>query len=310
MRLIRALGILPPALALAACAAARGNDSLSGTPQPAITKDNLVLVFADEFNDGTAPSSAHWTIETGYGPKNDGWGNNEWQLYAASPANVRVENGNLVLAAQCPLAPCGVRDGTITSGKINSRGKFNFRFGKITARIKPPVGKATWPAFWSLGASYPATPWPVSGELDFMEMHNFESDARTTHTTMHWCDQTKQAPGACSWPDGWVLDTQRKSFAGSLGDDFHIWEVDWSEDGVIGKIDGETYFTRAIDHVTMEEFLKEFFLILNVAMGGTLGSGEKPPDGSENFPQTMLVDYIRVFQRKDVTPGLAAAGLP
>lgn len=74
------------------------------------------------------------------------------------------------------------------------------------------------------------------------------------------------------------------------------WEVDWNEAGVTGKIDGETYFTRAIDPATMEEFLKEFFLILNVAMGGTLGSGEQPPDPARTYNQTMLVDYVRVFQ--------------
>lgn len=281
MRVIRALALMPPAVALAACVAVSGD---------------YELVFADEFNDGSAPSAATWTVETGYGPKNNGWGNNEWQLYTNSRDNVRVENGNLVLAALCPMAPCGVRDGTVTSGKINSRGKFNFKFGKITARIKPPVGDVAWPAFWALGANYPDTAWPLSGELDFMEMHNFESDARTTHTTMHWCDQTKQAPAACSWPAGWVLDTQHRTFTSSLGDDFHIWEVDWNEARVIGKIDGETYFSRQINPATMEEFLRDFFLIFNVAMGGTLGSGEQPPDPGRTYRQTMLVDYVRVFQ--------------
>ena len=112
---------------------------------------------------------------------------------------------------------------------------------------------------------------------------------------------------ACSFPDGWVFDTQQKAFASSLGDDFHIWEVDWNEDRIIGKIDDETYFTRAIDPSTMDEFLKEFFLIFNVAMGGTLGSGEKPPGGKEVFPQTMLVDYVRVFQLDNTLAGRTAA---
>lgn len=296
MRLMRVLAVMLPGVALAACVAVRDDESVSGTTRLPADEDHFALVFADEFNDGSVPSPANWTIETGYGPRNNGWGNNEWQLYTASPGNVRVENGNLVLAALCPVAPCGVRDGTVTSGKINSRGKFAFKFGKITARIKPPVGDVAWPAFWALGASYPDTAWPLSGELDFMEMHSFESDARTTHTTMHWCDQSRQAPMACSWPDGWVLDTQQKSFAGSLGDDFHVWEVDWDKDRVIGRIDGETYFTRTISPATMEEFLQDFFLIFNVAMGGTLGSGEQPPDPGRTYHQTMLVDYVRVFQ--------------
>ena len=135
--------------------------------------------------------------------KNNGWGNNEWQLYTDSRDNVRVENGNLVLAALCPAKPCGVRDGTVTSGKINSRGKFSFRYGKIVARIKPPVGVGAWPAFWALGASYPEVAWPGSGELDILEMHGFHSNERTTHTTIHWCDDSKQAP-ASMLISGWL----------------------------------------------------------------------------------------------------------
>ncbi len=254
------------------------------------------LVFADEFV-GTSLSPANWTIETGYGIH--GWGNNEWQLYTDLPANVRVEDGNLVLSAQCPQEPCGVRDGSITSGKINSLGKFDFKFGKVEARIKPPVGEAAWPAFWSLGVNFPTVGWPHSGEIDFMEMHNFHSNERTTHFTMHWCDDSIQAPLPCSHPDGWVYDSQYKTFDDSLGDDFHVFEAEWDENKIVGKIDGLFYFTKAIDPATMEEFLKEFYLILNVAMGGTLGSGDQPPNGTETFPQTMLVDYVRVYQRVD-----------
>jgi beta-glucanase (GH16 family) len=254
------------------------------------------LVFADEFDTGTAPSTANWNIDTGYGPNNNGWGNNEWQQYTSNPENVRVEGGNLVISALCPTAPCGVRDGTVTSARINSLGKFNFKFGKVEARIKPPVGKAAWPAFWSLGTNFPSVGWPQSGEIDFMEMHNFYSDDRTTHFTMHWCDQSVQAPAACTYPDGWVYDSQYLTTASSLGDDFHVFSAEWDENRIVGKIDGVQYFSKAIDPATMEEFLKEFFLIFDVAMGGTLGSGDQPPDGTEVFPQTMLVDYVRVYQ--------------
>jgi beta-glucanase (GH16 family) len=257
------------------------------------------LVFEDEFDSGTSPSAENWTIETGYGPNNDGWGNNEWQLYTTSPDNVRVEGGNLVLSAQCPEPPCGIRDGSITSGKINSLGKFNFKFGKVEARIKPPVGEAAWPAFWGLGVNFPTVGWPHSGEIDFMEMHYAFSNDRTTHFTMHWCDESIQAPEPCSHPDGWVYDSQYRTFDESLGDDFHAFEAEWDENAIIGEIDGIVYFTKGIDPATMDEFLKEFYLILNVAMGGTLGSNNQPPNGTETFPQTMLVDYVRVYQRLD-----------
>lgn len=272
--------------------------------------DVYELVFADEFDTGTSPSAANWTIETGYGPDNDGWGNNEWQQYTNAPENVRVEGGNLVLSAQCTAVTCGVRDGTITSGKINSLGKFSFRYGKVEARIKAPVGEAAWPAFWSLGVNHPAIGWPWSGEIDFMEMHNFYSDEKTTHFTMHWCDDSLQAPAECSVPDGWVYESKYLTLANSLGDDFHVFSAEWDENGIVGKIDGVQYFSKAINPATMEEFLEEFYLIFNVAMGGTLGSGNQPPNGSEVYPQTMLVDYVRVYQKAgDQGTGGAAGSL-
>jgi beta-glucanase (GH16 family) len=253
------------------------------------------LVFADEFDSGTSPSAANWTRETGYGIW--GWGNDEWQLYTTSPDNVRVEGGNLVISALCPNAPCGVRDGSITSGRINSLDKFEFKYGKVQARIKPPVGEAAWPAFWALGANFPIVGWPRSGEIDFMEMGNWYSDEKTTHFTMHCCDESIQWPEPCSFPEGRVYYTQSKTFDSSLGDDFHIFEAEWDENQIIGKIDGLVYFTKAIDSTTMEEFHSDFYLILNVAMGGTFGSGGNAPNGTEVFPQTMWVDYVRVYQR-------------
>ncbi|MGB5624043.1 MAG: glycoside hydrolase family 16 protein, partial [Gammaproteobacteria bacterium] len=144
------------------------------------------VIFSDEFDQDGPPDPANWNIETGYGPFDDGWGNNEWQLYTDSSDNVRVEDDNLVIQARCPVEPCGVRDGTITSGRINTQDKFEFKFGTIQARIKPPVGDGAWPAFWSLGAVFPETPWPRAGEVDYMEMHNAFSDDKTTHFTMHW----------------------------------------------------------------------------------------------------------------------------
>lgn len=256
------------------------------------------LVFQDEFNVGDSPSREFWTVETGYGAGNDGWGNDEWQLYSDSPDNVSVKDGKLVLSVQCPVAPCGVRDGTITSGKINSREKFSFKYGKVEARIKPPVGKAAWPALWALGVNHPEVGWPRSGEIGFMEVHNFYSDEKTAHFMIHWCDETKQAPEPCGFPNGWVYEDQFLELEHSLGDDFHLFEAEWDEKQIVGKIDGITYFTRAIEPGTMEEFHREFFLIMNVAMGGRVANGDQPPSGLETYPQTMLVDYIRVYQRR------------
>ncbi len=255
------------------------------------------LVFEDQFDSGTRPSSATWNFETGYGPFDDGWGNNEWQLYTGSTENVRLEDGNLVISVQCPEPPCLSRDGSITSARITTLGKFEFRYGRVEARIKPPVGRGAWPAFWALGANFPEIGWPRSGEIDFMEVHTVLSNDRTTHFTLHWCDERRQAPEPCSFPEGWVYNTQFRTGATSLGDAFHIFEAEWDETGIVGKIDGVVYYTKAINPATMEEFQRDFFLILNVAMGGTLGSNNQPPTGAETYPQTMLVDYVRVYRR-------------
>ena len=258
------------------------------------TKAAYTLVWSDEF-DGTDLDLFNWSYETGYGG-NFGWGNDEWQLYTSNPENISVSGGNLVISAQCASPPaCGKRDGTITSARINTLNKFSFKYGKVEARIKPPVGNGAWPAFWMLGANFPAVGWPFSGEIDVVEMHNLYSNDKTTHFTMHWCDDNIQStPGVC-YPqnEGWTYISQYQSFPYSLGDDFHVFSAEWDADGIVGKIDGIPYFSLPINPATMDEFLKEFFMILNVAIGGTLGGA---PDAGTPWPQTMLVDYVRVYQ--------------
>ncbi len=254
------------------------------------TKAIYSLVWSDEF-DGTSLSTDNWAPETGYGGS-FGWGNDEWQLYTGSSNNIDVSNGNLTISAQCANPPsCGKRDGTITSARINTLNKFAFKYGKVEARLKPPVGKGTWPAFWMLGKNFPAVGWPQTGEVDIMEMNNRYSDANTTHFTVHYCDDAQSSP--CVYDPGWQYDSQYRSFPYSLGDDYHVFSAEWNEAGITGKIDGIPYFYKAINPATMDEFLAEFFMILNVAIGGTLGGA---PDATTVWPQTMVVDYVRVYQ--------------
>jgi len=259
-------------------------------PVPEVT--TFALVWSDEFDVAGVPDASNWTMETGYG--SNGWGNNEWQLYTASPDNVKVEGGNLVITADCPTAPCGVRDGTITSARINTLNSFSFKYGKVEARIQMPVGEGAWPAFWMLGANFPDVGWPNAGEIDISEVHNFFSDANTTHFTIHYCDDFVSSP--CTFDPGWTFTSEFLTTASSLGDGFHVYSAEWDENEIVGKIDGTEYFRRTINPANMDEFLKEFFMILNVAMGGTLGSNQQPPNGTETWPQIMLVDYVRVYQ--------------
>ena len=202
-------------------------------------------------------------------------------------------NGMLSITARCPSGECGVRDGSITSGRINTKDKFELKYGKVQARIKVPDGKSTWPAFWMLGADFPETGWPKSGEIDIMEIHQLHSDINTANFSMHWQDDSSIADGN---PLGKVSFTQSKTLEQSLSSGFHIYEMEWDDKRVVGKIDGVTYYTKTIDSATMSEFMRPFFMILNVAVDGNLG---KEPDAIKTIPQEMLVDWIQVFQKPE-----------
>ncbi len=214
-------------------------------------------------------------------------------MYTSSANNTSVAGGNLAISAQCASPPaCGKRNGTITSARLNTLNKFAFKYGKVEARIKPPVGTGAWPAFWMLGKNFPSVGWPRTGEIDVMEMNNRYSNANTTHFTLHWCNDAVSS-NPCQYDPGWIYFSEELTLADSLADDFHVFSAEWDASGIVGKIDDIPYFYRAIDPATMEEFLEEFFMILNVAIGGTLGGA---PDTSTPWPQTMLVDYVRVYQ--------------
>jgi beta-glucanase (GH16 family) len=253
------------------------------------------LVWSDEFDVDGAPDVRNWRIEYGFGV------NNEWQTYTDDAENVRVENGNLVITAQCSngvtdpaLCNTADKDGTITSARINTNDKVEVKYGNIQARIKMPPGKGTWPAFWMLGADFPEKPWPRAGEIDIVEVHQFYSDIFTTHFTVHWCDDSIPGPVPCEFIPGRQFYGQNKKLDMALSDDYHVYEVDWDESRIVGKIDGVAYFTKPIDPDTEEEFLNRFFMILNVAVGGDLGG---PPNDSTTWPQEMLVDWVRVYEK-------------
>jgi len=270
-----------------------GGDSTNGNTESQIpdttisTTTEYKLVWQDEFNESTLDIQT-WSIENGYGPDNDGWGNDESQLYTDSTDNLKVEDGNLVITARCDSGVCGKRDGSITSAKINTKDKYEFQFGKVEARIKVPSGTGTWPAFWMLGSNFPDTAWPASGEIDIMEIfQGVGSNINTTHSTIHYSkDDTHTYTG-----DSKELDSP-------LSNDFHIWSMEWDESSIIFKIDGVKYYTALIDETHMAEFLKSFYFILNIAIDGTLGG---TPNEIKTTPQSMYVDYIRVYQKVGIT---------
>lgn len=259
-------------------------DIPSDSPQENPSEE-YVLVWSDEFNAGSSPSLARWRMETGYGV--NGWGNDEWQNYTHSSDNVHQEDGALVLSAQCPSGVCGKRDGSITSARITTKEKFSVKYGKIQARIKTPSGQGTWSAFWMLGDNIDSDGWPKSGEIDIMEMYYRDSDIYTTHSAAHWWVDDPDAPGH-------VYTSNYRTFSTPLTDDYHVYEVEWDNERILGKIDGVIYYKQLIDQESMGEFLNDFFLNLNVAVGGTLGGDIMPT----SWPQNMYVDYVRVYQKK------------
>jgi beta-glucanase (GH16 family) len=327
-------------IVLAACGSGDGEDSVDAADVDTAVGE-FKLVFEDDFGGPAppiAPRSAprtaarggpitpfglgNWRVDEGYGPNNAGWGNNEWQLYQNSIDNIFEQDNSLVIRARCSdpdngdrAINCGVRNGNITSAKIITKDRLNVRYGRIQARIKMPSGAGMWPAFWTLGSDIDERPWPDAGEIDIVEMHYFYSDTRTTHFTTHWSGPKYTPENRPSCASGVLSSlsadeeencfTKTKTFDdpgdAPITDDFHIFEVEWNERQIVGKIDGITYFTQPIDASTMEEFLKDHYLILNVAYGGNLGNpfGPSPmseADWADPNKTDMLVDWVRVYE--------------
>lgn len=270
-------------LSLAALAAA-GLVAVSAAPDPGVQLHEAEpiaatgqLVWQDEFDGpaGSAPDANKWTHETG----DHGWGNAELQNYTASRANSALDgNGNLVITARRE------GDGSYTSARMVTKDKFERAYGRFEARIKLPRGQGIWPAFWMLGADFPETQWPHSGEIDIME--NIGREPHMVHGSLHGPGYSggEGVTGSYTHPQGW-----------SFADDFHTFAVDWQPNSITWYVDDVPYqtFTPADLRGNRWVYDHPFFMILNVAVGGQWPGY---PDGSTQFPQQMLVDYVRVYE--------------
>ena len=245
-------------------------DGPSTAPAQAAT-----LVWSDEFDGaaGSAPNAANWNHETGA----SGWGNNELQNYTTSRDNSALDgNGNLVITARQEA------DGGYTSARMTTKDKVQPQYGRIEARIQIPRGQGIWPAFWMLGGDFPDTQWPDSGEIDIMENVGYEP--HIVHGTLHGPGYSGGGgvTGSYQHPQGW-----------SFADTFHTFAIDWAPDSISWSVDGTVYQTRTPADVSGTwVYNQDFFMILNVAVGGDWPGY---PDGSTQFPQQMLVDYVRVY---------------
>jgi beta-glucanase (GH16 family) len=239
----------------------------------AATKKSLKLLWSDEFNGkkGTFPSSKTWSAEIGGG----GWGNSERQYYTNKSSNASMDgSGRLVITANRIsneyAEQVGEVPGTVdilnrcsecqfTSARLKTARKLSFQYGRIEARIKMPQGVGTWPAFWMLGGDLlDGVPWPECGEIDIME---FRGDIS---------DQSTSAIHGPTTPQGSGLGARFLNVA-PLSDDFHTYAIEWKKNSLTFIVDGRVTgtFSPADTGSRGWVYNQKFFLILNLAMGGT-----------------------------------------
>jgi len=236
--------------------------------------DEYLLVWEDDFL-GNSLDRSIWNVEE----NGDGGGNQELQYYRDSTENIEVSNGTLKIK--------GLRRSYggkgYTSGRINTRDKAEFRYGKIEARMKLPSFQGAWPAFWMLGGNHSEIGWPRCGEIDIMEAINTQN---YTHGALHWYGEGKR-------------DSSRNSES-IVSDGFdrtqwHVYGMEWTETEIKMMVDGTVFYKEDITDGYMGEFRKEQFIILNLAIGGQWPGFTVD---SSKFPVTMEVDYVRVWQKK------------
>jgi beta-glucanase (GH16 family) len=198
---------------------------------------------------------------------------------------VRVEQGNLVLTA-IKESYTG-KDGTraYTSGRIESHKKFELQYGRVEARIKIAKGQGIWPAFWMLGSDYLTNGWPNCGEIDIME--NIGSEPDKVHGSLHGPGYSGGAPlsGVYTLPNH-----------ARFSDDFHVFAVDWKPGEMRFYVDGKLFETQKASDLPEGKrwvFDHPFYVIFDLAVGGYWPG---VPDATTTFPQTMLVDYVRVYK--------------
>jgi beta-glucanase (GH16 family) len=243
------------------------------------------LAWSDEFDGpvGAAPDSSKWTAEVG----GWGWGNNELEYYTSRIDNAYQSGGALVIKAIKETytgSDSVTRD--YTSARLITKNKFSTTYGRFEARIKVPFGQGIWPAFWMLGSNIDSDGWPTCGEVDIME--NIGREPSIIHGTIHGPGYS----GGNGVSSSYSLPNNQR-----FSDSFHTFAVEWEPSVVRFYCDGILYKkTTPADLPAGKTWVFDhpFFIILNVAVGGSWPGN---PDGTTIFPQTMLVDYVRVYQR-------------
>ena len=234
------------------------------------------LVWQDEFTTAGAPNAALWNYNIG--TESNGWGNNELQYYTNRSENIVVQNGMLKITA----IKESYMGSAYTSARILTKGKYEKKYGRLEARIKMPDGKGLWPAFWMLGSDSDSVSWPQCGEIDIMEY--LGSNPTTVFGTLHGPGYS----GGAAISKNFTLPSNR------FDNDFHIFGIEWGENYINFYVDDVLFNQLTPAKVTGEwVFNKPFFIILNMAVGGNYPGS---PNAETVFPQSMLIDYVRVYE--------------
>lgn len=236
------------------------------------------LTMQDEFDADGAPDSSIWSYDIGSGV--NGWGNQELQYYTDRSTNVSVQNGVLLITAQRE----NFEGAAYTSARLLTKDKFEQRYGRFEARIWLPYGQGIWPAFWMLGADIDENPWPGAGEIDIMEYRG------QTPTILIGSVHGPGYSGGSAISKEYELENDR------FDTGFHVFGIEWGPEYVNFYVDDVLYNQITPDDVTGPwVFDKPFYLLMNLAVGGNFVG---PPSPETVFPQTMLVDYVRVYKSK------------
>lgn len=251
------------------------------------------LFWSDEF-EGDALDTKNWTCEIGRG--HDGWGNQELQYYTDRPENVDVRGGSLVITARKE----NYQGAKATSARLITLNKVYFKYGYVVASIKlPKTANGLWPAFWMMGNDFGSKGWPNCGETDILEMGHSNGYNNRQETFLN---------GACHWGapgHQYYAHDINNSYSVQDGE-FHTFTCIWDENKISMYIDLEKYpdakpyFSMAIKDFGDNEFRKDNFILLNLAVGGNFPGiwDINKVTALNNGPAEMEVDYVRVFQKK------------
>ena len=241
------------------------------------------LVWSEDFETGTRLNEDEWKYETGNGV--GGWGNQESQYYTKDSRNCFIQDGKLVIRA----LEQKMGNFNYTSARVRTYGETSWRYGRFDIKAKLPMGGGSWPAIWMMPLESVYGWWPASGEIDIMETSYSiyrNKILGTTHTT--------NGHGGNSVGGSRIMGE-------TIYNDFHTYSIEWLPDKIIWYIDDVEYFRydpkrfSACPTSAIWPYDQKFFLILNLAIGGTMG-GTIDPELFNYYDVSMYVEEIKIYQ--------------